>query len=96
MQRQLSAGFWVELALAVVSAILTVLTVVWPDWIKGLFGIDPDAGSGSSEWEITLAFIVATVVLAALTGRTWRRDRRGIALYGLLTVGPNDDAGNLS
>jgi lysylphosphatidylglycerol synthetase-like protein (DUF2156 family) len=75
MQRQLSAEFWVELALAVISTLLTVLTMAWPDWIERLFDVDPDAGSGSSEWGITLAFIVATVALAALTGRTWRRDR---------------------
>jgi hypothetical protein len=81
MQRHLSARLWVELALAVISALLTVLTVAWPDWIEGLFGVNPDAGSGSSEWGITLAFFVATVALAALTGRTWRRDRStGVSL----------------
>jgi len=76
MQRQLSAAFWIELALSLVSAFLTALTVAWPDWIEGIFEVDPDAGTGSSEWGITLAFVVATVMLAALTGRTWRRDRR--------------------
>ena len=76
MQRQLSAAFWIELVLSIISAILTVLTIAWPDWIEGIFDVDPDAGSGSSEWGITLAFIVVTLMLAALTGRTWRRDRR--------------------
>jgi hypothetical protein len=82
MQRQSSAGFWVELTLPVISALLTVLTMVWPDWIEGLFEVDPDAGSGSSEWGIALAFIAATVALAALTGRTWRRDGRGTGRCG--------------
>lgn len=59
---------WVEFALAVISALLTVLTMAWPDWIEGLFEVDPDAGSGSSEWGITLAFFVATVALAAFDG----------------------------
>ena len=67
MKRRLSAQFWIELTFAAASAFLTVLTMVWPDWIEGLFGLDPDGGSGSSEWGITLAFIVATVALAALT-----------------------------
>ena len=76
MQRQLSAAFWIELTLSLISAFLTVLTFAWPDWIEGIFDVDPDAGTGSSEWGITLAFVVATLALAALTRRTWRRDRR--------------------
>jgi len=95
MQRQLSARLWVELALAVISALLTVLTLAWPAWIEGLFEVDPDAGIGSSEWGITLAFIVATVALAALTGRTWRRDRRSARLSGSLRLRPSDGAENL-
>jgi len=75
MQRQMSAAFWVELSLSVISAALTVLTFAWPDWIEGIFDVDPDAGTGSSEWGITLAFVAVTLALTALTGRTWRRDR---------------------
>ena len=82
MQRPLSAGFWVELALSLTSAFLSVLTIAWPDWIEGVFEVDPDAGSGSSEWGITFAFIVVTLMLAALTGRTWRRDRRSSGFSG--------------
>jgi len=81
MQRHLSGRFWVLFELAVVSALLTVLTIAWPNWIEGLFKVDPDAGTGSSEWGITLAFFVATVALAALAGRTWRHDRStGVSL----------------
>jgi hypothetical protein len=76
MQRRLSAAFWIELVLSLISALLTALTIAWPDWIEGIFEVDPDAGSGSTEWGISLAFIVVTLMLAALTGRTWRRDRR--------------------
>jgi hypothetical protein len=82
MRRQLPAGFWVELALAIVSSLLAVLTMDWPNWIEGFFGVDPDVGSGFSEWGITLTFIVATVALAAFAGHTWRRDRRNTGLSG--------------
>jgi hypothetical protein len=95
VQRQLSAGFWIELALAVISALLTVLTMAWPDWIEGLFEVNPDAGSGSSEWGITLAFVIATVAFAALTGRTWRRDRRSPGRSGSLRLRPSDGAEDL-
>jgi hypothetical protein len=77
MQRPLSAAFWIELLLSIIGAFLTALTIVWPDWVEGLFGVDPDGGSGSSEWGITLVFIVVTVMLAAWARRTWRRDRHG-------------------
>ena len=76
MQQRFSAAFWVELALSLLSAALTALTIAWPDWMEGIFEIDPDEGSGSSEWVIALAFIVVTVLLSVLTRRTWRRDRR--------------------
>jgi hypothetical protein len=95
MQRRLSGRLWVELALAVVSASLTVLTLAWSAWIEGLFGVNPDAGSGSSEWGISLAFVVATVALAALAGRTWRRDRRNISVSGSLGLRLSDGADNL-
>jgi len=76
MQRPLSAAFWTELAFSIISALLTALTLAWPDWIEGIFEVAPDAGTGSSEWGIALAFTVVTLMLAALTRRTWRRDRR--------------------
>jgi hypothetical protein len=69
--------------------------MAWPDWIEGLFEVDPDAGSGSSEWGITLAFVVATAALAALTGRTWRRDRRSIGRSGALRLRARDQAENV-
>jgi hypothetical protein len=96
MQRHLSAKFWVELALTVISALLMVLTLAWPDWIERVFDVDPDGGSGSSEWGITLAVIVGTMALAALTGRTWQRDRRSTGLSGSLRLRPSDGVGNLS
>ena len=36
--------FWVELAVAVVSVFLVLLTLVWRDWIEEVFGVDPDHG----------------------------------------------------
>jgi hypothetical protein len=50
---------WPESAAAAIVAGLAVLTAVWPDWIEGLTGQDPDNGSGSLELYITAAFAVA-------------------------------------
>ncbi|HKR70579.1 MAG TPA: hypothetical protein VJT16_17195 [Streptosporangiaceae bacterium] len=64
----------IEVVLAAVLGIATILTAVWPDWIEELFGFDPDGGNGTIEWWIVVAFAVATVAVAALA----RRDLRGV------------------
>lgn len=95
MRKSLSTKFWVELVLAAISSLLAVLTMVRPDWIEGLFEVAPDGGNGSSEWGITLAFLVATVALTVLTGRTWRRDRLRTQVSRLAGLRPSDAAGNI-
>ena len=40
--RVLRSRFWVETALGSVTAILAVVTVISPEWIEVLFGVDPD------------------------------------------------------
>ncbi len=65
--------FWVELAVAVVSVFLVLLTLVWRDWIEEVFGVDPDHGNGSLEWLIAVAFVAAAIVFCAGARREWRR-----------------------
>jgi hypothetical protein len=65
--------FWVELALAVASAALLVLTLVWNDWVELVFHVDPDAGSGALEWSIIIGLLCAALALAALVRVEWRR-----------------------
>jgi ABC-type thiamin/hydroxymethylpyrimidine transport system permease subunit len=63
----------IEVVLAVISAVLCVLTLVFPEWIEELTGLEPDAGSGALEWIIAGAFLVAAVVSAVLARRDYRR-----------------------
>jgi hypothetical protein len=63
----------IELVLAVISAALSVLTLVFPEWIEEVTGLEPDAGSGALEWIIVGVFMAATVVSAALARRDYRR-----------------------
>jgi hypothetical protein len=63
----------VEVVLAVISAALCGLTLVFPEWIEALTGLEPDAGSGALEWVIAGAFLVGAVVAAALARRDYRR-----------------------
>jgi hypothetical protein len=69
----------IEVALGVASAVLLALTMAWPDWIERFFGLAPDAGDGSAEWGLALAFGVAALVFFADAGRMWRRRARASA-----------------
>ncbi len=66
----------IEIVLAVVLGAATILTAVWPDWIEGLFGFDPDGGNGTVEWLIVAVLAVATLAVAALARRDLRVVRR--------------------
>jgi hypothetical protein len=63
----------IEVVLAVISAALCVLTLVFPEWIEELTGLEPDAGSGALEWIISGVFLVSAVVSAVLARRDYRR-----------------------
>lgn len=76
MRDSLPTRFWIELALCIASAALTAITIAWPDWIEGLFGLEPDGGDGSTEWGFALALVVATIAFSALAGRSWWRHAR--------------------
>ncbi|MDH6521996.1 hypothetical protein M2163_001009 [Streptomyces sp. SAI-135] len=45
---------WIEVVLAVVSGLLCLLTLFWPDWIDEVFRVDPDQHSGALEWAIAV------------------------------------------
>jgi hypothetical protein len=68
--------FWIEVLLALGNALLLVMTVLWKEWIEIVFGVDPDAGSGSVEWAIVGITLLLTVVFLSLATRTWRGNER--------------------
>ena len=63
----------IEVVLAVISAMLCVLTLVFPEWIEELTGLEPDAGSGALEWIIAGIFLAAATGSAILARRDYRR-----------------------
>ena len=67
--------FWVEFVLACLSGSLTVLTLIWPNWIELLFGVEPDGGDGSLEWTLVVVLLIVTGVVSALARIEWRRAR---------------------
>ena len=66
----------IEVVLAAILGMATILTAVWPSWIEGLFGFDPDGGNGTTEWWIVIVLAVTTIAVAALARRDLRIVRR--------------------
>ncbi|AZS37417.1 hypothetical protein CVS47_02053 [Microbacterium lemovicicum] len=74
--RSLTIRIIVQFALAALFLAVAVVTVIEPEWIEVVFGIDPDRGSGALEWVIVLALGVLAVVAAGFGARTVIRRRR--------------------
>jgi hypothetical protein len=73
MTNALRRRFWLEAGMAVVTAVLFLVTLVQRDWIELLFRVDPDHANGSLEWTIVAALVVATLALSSLATYEWRR-----------------------
>lgn len=76
MQHQPRARFWVELALAIASAALLIITLIWNEWIELLFHVDPDASSGAAEWSVVTITVCVTLVSLVLARIEWRHAAR--------------------
>jgi MFS superfamily sulfate permease-like transporter len=66
----------IEIVLAAILGLATILTAVWPNWIEGLFGFDPDGGNGTTEWWNVVVLAVTTIAVAALARHDLRVVRR--------------------
>lgn len=72
-RKTLRSRFWGEVALATVTAILTVVTLISREWIELVFRVDPDQGSGLLEWAIVFALAAATLIFSLLAHAAWRQ-----------------------
>jgi hypothetical protein len=72
-KKRFSRAFWIESVAGSFTGFLAILTLVWRDWIEGVFGFDPDQHNGSFEWELVIVCAVLTLLFAALARREWRR-----------------------
>jgi hypothetical protein len=68
--------FWVVAPAALSAYLLLGLTLVSPHWIETLFHVDPDGGSGQTEWVIVALQFAIAGTLSVLTLMEWRRPPR--------------------
>src|SRR5262249_61826523 len=73
MKKGLRLRFWLEAGLGVITTVLFVVTVVTPDWIEQVFGLDPDGGNGSVERLIVGGLAAVTVAVYSFSLWEWRR-----------------------
>jgi hypothetical protein len=72
MTHRRTTTFWIESMLAAAGGLLSVVTLIWRDWIELVFRVDPDRGSGTLEWSIVgglLALCLVSATLARLEAR---------------------------
>jgi hypothetical protein len=67
--------FWWETAASLLSFALLVATLISPEWVEVVFGVEPDGGSGTLEWGIVIGLAAATILSITLATREWRRPR---------------------
>jgi hypothetical protein len=73
MRARVRTRFFVETALATLTTILFVLTLVTREWIEVVFGVDPDGGDGSLEWAIVGVLFAVSVIFSVMARIEWRR-----------------------
>lgn len=75
MERRLRLRVRLETIFATIGLVLSALTMLWPEWVEEVFGVEPDAGSGALEWAIALGFLVVALILGLLARRGRQRLR---------------------
>jgi hypothetical protein len=61
--------FRIELSLCISFAVFALLTLLWPDWIEGVVGFDPDQHSGAVEWTIVGVLLGAALFFGIVARR---------------------------
>lgn len=64
-----------EIALALASALVFIVTLLWPQWFEALTGAAPDGGDGALEWGVAAGAAACAVAAALLARADWRRLR---------------------
>jgi hypothetical protein len=78
MTRRVRIRYRIECLLTLASAAALVMSLVSPHWIELTTGVQPDAGTGATEWTLTLGLASSTLLLLMRV----RIDRRTLSLAG--------------
>jgi hypothetical protein len=62
----------VEAVLGAIAMLLAIATAVWPSWIEGLTGLEPDGGSGEAEWLLVAGLVIVAIAAGLMARRDFR------------------------
>jgi len=79
MRNAMRRRFWLETAMAMITSMVFVITLVRNDWVEIAFGVDPDSNNGSLERVIVGVLVVVSITLFALASYEWRRARTAVS-----------------
>ncbi|MFF2509240.1 ABC transporter permease [Streptomyces sp. NPDC058067] len=65
----------IESVAAGLCGLLFLVTLIWPNWIEAVFGVDPDQHSGALEWAVVAVALCATLTFSLLARGEFRRAR---------------------
>ena len=78
MHRRGTLRIRLEVILGVTAGLVSVVTLLWPDWIEAVTGASPDGGDGTLEWVVVGACALVSGALLVLA-RTELRHARAAA-----------------
>jgi hypothetical protein len=64
---------WLESVTALVALFLAVLTLLIPDWLEAVAGLDIDGHSGTAEWLAAGLLAATALALGEHAALGWRR-----------------------
>lgn len=67
----------IQTGIAAVAAVLGLLTMIVPEWIEVITGLEPDGGSGELEFVTAGPFLLIAAVSGIAALRTRRRSAAG-------------------
>jgi hypothetical protein len=73
MVTQVRKRFWILASAGSIFVLFFVATLVWPNWLELIVGVDPDYGNGTIEWVIVTLSGLAASTCFVLARMEWRR-----------------------
>jgi hypothetical protein len=67
----------IEILLGILLGTAAIATAIWPTWIEALSGLEPDGGSGETEWWIVGLLALGSIGAAAIARRDLLAYRQG-------------------
>ena len=78
MIKLLRFRFWIATTLAALTGILSMVTMIWPQWLESIVGVSPDGGDGSLEWLLVLLLLIVTIAFFFMAYHEWRATRSAL------------------